>query len=163
MLDVMPSIASNAVHATDTATDVAGRSTAAAALPAEGELFRMQLSADFVMWECDIDLELCEFLCTPPLVQELSYLMCVVAWRHVVDKTCDLLEMKQMERAGACPYCTVRGECADVAHVLTSGCVSKRPERITLDSLLRAMLEAARMMILPMKQMHTKKPLAARW
>ena len=96
----------------------------------------LQLSSD-LMGEKEIDIDLLEFVTSPPSVQKHSPEMWVDVYHHICRKNHRFLELREDG-----PYCKKCGGGADMAHLVKhESCCWSGDDA---DPLLRAMLQALR-------------------
>ena len=89
-----------------------------------------------------LDLELLEFLTSPPSVQMLDPDMWMRVWEEVCKEN-KWIDMRMDQKSGDCPYCTVCGRWAEVSHLLSLKCSTKVTVRGNRqEPLLTAILEA---------------------
>ena len=112
--------------------------------PRRSEVHMLQLKKEQIMEDRDLDEELLEYLTAPPSVQMLSPETWLDVWQHVCRENQDWLEMRDDPRCGPCPYCRICKRWAELSHLRSEGCESRRREEgITrLGHVLRAILEA---------------------
>ena len=112
--------------------------------PRKSEVHMLQLKKDEIMEDRDLDEYLLEYLTAPASVQMLSPETWLDVWQHVCSENQDWLEMRVDPRCGLCPYCRICRHRADLSHLRSMGCESKRREEgITrVGHVLRAILEA---------------------
>ena len=72
----------------------------------------------------DVDLDLLEYLTSPPSVQTLDPDMWMLVWKEV-RKENNWIEMREDQKSGLCPYCTLCGRWAEVTHLLSAKCSTK--------------------------------------
>lgn len=90
----------------------------------------------------DVDLELAEYLTAPASVQELDPDMWTRAWNQVCEEN-DWIEMRDHEKCGPCPHCTLCCKWAEVGHLMGKNCRSKQAKRgKEVGPLLEAILKA---------------------
>lgn len=98
---------------------------------------------DGIMEEKDIDLELAEFLTSPPSAQCLDQEMWRNAWQHVCKENAWLEMQDSGGDDGSCAWCTLCLKWADLHHIKSDECRSRRESKEyylgpLLDAILRA-------------------------
>lgn len=90
----------------------------------------------------DVDLELAEYLTAPASVQQLDPDMWTRAWTQVCEEN-DWIEMRDHEKCGPCPFCTLCNKWAEVGHLMGKHCRGRQDRREKKASpLLEAILHA---------------------